>query len=553
MNRSIILHRLASLTSVALLLSSLPLAAETAVPGLMTYQAFVTDDANQPLAPAAPANYEVIFRIYDSATGDTVIWSEKQTVSIFQGNFSVLLGNGQVVGAEPKPEDLGAIFTAKERYMGITVGENAEFSPRQRILPNAYAYRAKVAESVGGVISLDGTSTSLSGALDVDGFTDLVGFRSEGNGAIVGTLGLYGAGANLFVNGAGDIDGNLDVDGHTHLDGFTSDGLATINSNLHVRHSINLDDRLNVDGNALFKGHVDIRNNFYVGVNNQGHDVKFFGRNGAYLHWVQSANKLVLASGAQLYVNGTADLAGGFSSGDGSINGWLTVNGAVDLNGWLDAGPLTVHNPNSTAEVNIRATAARQNAKNPVFKIEDKDANEWIKVGYGPSPHGNNPITNPHFEVVRGQVWKPGGGGWGNPSDERLKKNIKNLDGALDKLLKLRSVTYEYKDPKQRYYVAGKQTGFIAQEVEEVFPEWVQPLPFGPDEDEPDLKGVSVTGFPALSVQALRELRAEKDAQIDALKQANSALETRLARLEALLGNQGSGLKPVSGSTKESR
>ncbi|MEC9053862.1 MAG: hypothetical protein VX633_01045, partial [Verrucomicrobiota bacterium] len=74
MNRSIILHRLASLTSVALLVSSLPLAAETAVPGLMTYQAFVTDDANQPLAPAAPANYEVIFRIYDSATGDTVIW-----------------------------------------------------------------------------------------------------------------------------------------------------------------------------------------------------------------------------------------------------------------------------------------------------------------------------------------------------------------------------------------------------------------------------------------------------------------------------------------------
>ena len=191
MNRSIILHRVASLTSVALLVSSLPLAAQTtAVPGLMTYQAFVTDDSNQPLAPAAPANYEVIFRIYDSATGDTVIWSEKQTVSIFQGNFSVLLGNGQVVGAEPRPEDLGAIFTAKERYMGITVGENAAFSPRQRILPNAYAYRAKVAESVGGVISLDGTSSSLSGALD--------------------------------VSGAGDIDGNLDVDGHTWLDGFSS-------------------------------------------------------------------------------------------------------------------------------------------------------------------------------------------------------------------------------------------------------------------------------------------------------------------------------------------
>ena len=102
MNRSFI-NRFASLPSVALLVSCLPLAAQTAVPGLMSYQAFVTDDANQPLAAAEPTNYEVIFRIYDSATGNTVIWAEKQTVSIFVGNFSVLLGNGGLVSGEPKP------------------------------------------------------------------------------------------------------------------------------------------------------------------------------------------------------------------------------------------------------------------------------------------------------------------------------------------------------------------------------------------------------------------------------------------------------------------
>ena len=540
MNRSII-NRFASLPSVALLVSCLPLAAQTAVPGLMSYQAFVTDDANQPLAPAAPTNYEVIFRIYDSATGNTVIWAEKQTVSIFVGNFSVLLGNGGLVSGEPKPEHLADVFTAKERYMGITVGENAEFTPRQRILPNAYAYRAQVAESVGGVISLDGTSTSLSGALNVDGFTDLVGFRSAGNGAIDGTLGLYGAGANLFVNGAGDIDGNLDVDGHTHLDGFTSDGLATINSNLNVRHSINLDDRLNVDGNSLFKGHVDIRNNFYHGVDGAGHTHKIFGNTvGAFLNWNPHIPELQLLGSSKMYinnflsVNGDTQLDGFRSDGNG------TINGTLDVNGLLDAGPLTVQNPFNSAEVLIRATAARADAHDPVFKIEDKNANGWVKVHYGPAPSANRFVSQ-HFEVVSGYAWKPNGGDWGNPSDERLKKNIQDLDGALDKLLKLRSVTYEHKDPKHRYYVAGKHTGFIAQEVEEVFPEWVQPLPFGPDDDEPDLKGVSVTGFPALSVQALRELRAEKDAQIEALKEANSALETRLARLEALLGKQGSG------------
>ena len=553
MNRSIILHRFALLTSVALLVSSLPLAAQTTeVPELMSYQGYVTDTSNVALAPAAPANYEVTFRIYNRAQAGNIIWAEQQTVTIFKGNFSVLLGQGRAVTGAPNPK-LNTVFTEKERYMGITVGSNNEFSPRQRILTSAYAYRAKVAESVGGVISLDGTSTSLSGALDVDGFTDLVGFRSAGNGAIVGTLGLHGTGANLFVNGAGDIDGNLDVDGHTHLDGFTSDGLATINSNLHVRHSINLDDKLNVDGSALFKGNFDIRNNFYQGVDGAGHTHKIFSNTeGAFLNWNPNIPELQLMGSTKMYinnflsVNGDTQLDGFRSDGNGIIYGTL------DVNGMLDAGPLTVQNPHSTAEVNIRATAARANADDPVFKIEDKDAKEWIKVHYGPALNGN-PWTGHHFEIVTGYAWKPNGGNWGVPSDKRLKKNIQDLDGALDKLLKLRSVTYEHKDPKHRYYVAGKQTGFIAQEVEEVFPEWVQPLPFGPDEDEPDLKGVSVTGFPALSVQALRELRAEKDAQIDALKQANSALETRLARLEALLGNQGSGLKPVSGSIKESR
>jgi len=552
MNRSII-NRFASLPSVALLVSCLPLAAQTAVPGLMSYQAFVTDDANQPLAAAEPTNYEVIFRIYDSATGNTVIWAEKQTVSIFVGNFSVLLGNGGLVSGEPKPEDLADVFTAKERYMGITVGENAEFTPRQRIVPNAYAYRAKVAESVGGVISLDGTSTSLSGALDVDGHTNLDGFtsdglatinsnlnvrhsiniddmlnvdgqtnlsnfRSEGNGVIVGTLGLYGAGANLYAEGALTIDGNA-----------------------------NLNARLDVDGNSLFKGHVDIRNNFYHGVDGAGHTHKIFGNTvGAFLNWNPHIPELQLMGSAKMYinnflsVNGDTQLDGFRSDGNG------TINGTLDVNGLLDAGPLTVQNPHTSAEVLIRATAARANAHDPVFKIEDKNANGWVKVHYGPAPTGHNPFVSQHFEVMSGYAWKPQGGDWGNPSDKRLKKNIQDLDGALDKLLKLRSVTYEHKDPKHRYYVAGKQTGFIAQEVEEVFPEWVQPLPFGPDEDEPDLKGVSVTGFPALSVQALRELRAEKDAQIETLKEANSALETRLARLEALLE------KPVSGSIKES-
>jgi hypothetical protein len=102
---------------------------------------------------------------------------------------------------------------------------------------------------------------------------------------------------------------------------------------------------------------------------------------------------------------------------------------------------------------------------------------------------------------------------------------VRNLDGALDSLLNLRSVTFDYKDPAAVHEKPGRHTGFIAQEVEKVFPEWVIEAPDG-------MKAVSPVGFESLTVQALRELRTEKDAQIQVLRAQNDALEKRLEQLE---------------------
>jgi len=59
-----------------------------------------------------------------------------------------------------------------------------------------------------------------------------------------------------------------------------------------------------------------------------------------------------------------------------------------------------------------------------------------------------------------------------DPSDIKLKENINELDNALEKLLGLRGVSYEWKD-KGRF---GSQTeiGFIAQEVDPILPEVVR-------------------------------------------------------------------------------
>jgi hypothetical protein len=133
--------------------------------------------------------------------------------------------------------------------------------------------------------------------------------------------------------------------------------------------------------------------------------------------------------------------------------------------------------------------------------------------------------------TVAGIADKPGGGSWAVFSDARLKKNVQPLEGALDRLLRLQGVTFEYKDPSAIHELPGTQIGMIAQEVEKVFPDWVDTAPTG-------MKRLSVHGFEALTVEALRDLRQEKDAQVAELKAANTEIRNENAKLQKEIAAQ---------------
>jgi hypothetical protein len=53
-----------------------------------------------------------------------------------------------------------------------------------------------------------------------------------------------------------------------------------------------------------------------------------------------------------------------------------------------------------------------------------------------------------------------------NSSDLRLKKDVKPLTGALDQLLQLRGVSFQWKDQQEFAGHAGVQRGFIAPSLE---------------------------------------------------------------------------------------
>jgi hypothetical protein len=113
-------------------------------PEAMTFQGFLVDGNGNPLAMSNPANYPVILRIYGVATGGSSLWSEQQIVTVDKGNFSVILSEGTLVSAEPKPL-LSTVLAANgaDRYVQITVAVNGaplDMLPRLRLLPSPYAF-----------------------------------------------------------------------------------------------------------------------------------------------------------------------------------------------------------------------------------------------------------------------------------------------------------------------------------------------------------------------------------------------------------------------------
>ena len=94
-------------------------------------------------------------------------------------------------------------------------------------------------------------------------------------------------------------------------------------------------------------------------------------------------------------------------------------------------------------------------------------------------------------------------------SDERLKENIKPIPWALDKILKINGVTFDWKPltEEQKIYIHGNEghdVGVIAQEIEKVLPEVVTTRDNG-------YKAVKYEKIVALLIEAIKEQQSEID------------------------------------------
>ncbi len=74
------------------------------------------------------------FALYTSASATTAVWTETQTITVVDGYFSALLGEGTSLDI--------SVFDGAVLYLGVTVGTDAEMSPRQALVSVPYALAA---------------------------------------------------------------------------------------------------------------------------------------------------------------------------------------------------------------------------------------------------------------------------------------------------------------------------------------------------------------------------------------------------------------------------
>jgi hypothetical protein len=157
-----------------------------------------------------------------------------------------------------------------------------------------------------------------------------------------------------------------------------------------------------------------------------------------------------------------------------------------------------------------------------------------------------NPANPGYMLYVQGNAYATGS--W-NSSDARFKKNILPIYNSLERIMKIRGTSFEFRNDEFKDYQfdEGTQYGFIAQELEDIFPEVVKTESNG-------FKSVNYNGMIPVLVEAIKDqqkiindLKSENGqlkitydqivVKLIQLKVENEAINTRLEKIEALTGN----------------
>lgn len=191
----------------------------------------------------------------------------------------------------------------------------------------------------------------------------------------------------------------------------------------------------------------------------------------------------------------------------------------LEANSGQDAGFRLYESTTAKWHIFNNATAGGLHIYNSANKtaIFAKQSNSYVGIG----------TTNPTQALhVVGNAYKTSGGtSWATSSDIRLKNILGDYSKGLKEITALEPVSYIYKKDNPRQLDSDiEQVGFVAQEVQKIFPEAVT-------EGEDGYLDFNIHPINIAFVNAIKELKTENEQLTSKVKN----LETRLAELESFV------------------
>ena len=267
--------------------------------------------------------------------------------------------------------------------------------------------------------------------------------------------------------------------------------IASADGHLEINAGTTLDiTAATVDINAATLVQVD--GAISVGVDDTGHDVKFFGATaGAFMEWDESADELeirgpVATPGKLLLSTAEASVVDGNKLGQIDFQAPLDSAGTdailVGASIWAEADDTFAADNNSTELV--FAVGASETAAEKMRL--DHDGNLGIGTA---TPSAKLEVSGTITET----------------SMRETKTNIENMNDMLPAVLQMQGVKFDWKEDS---YGGKDNFGFIAEDMQEILPEVVT------CSNEGKAAGIQYSKLTAVLVEAIKE----QQIQIDELK-----------------------------------
>ncbi len=299
-------------------------------------------------------------------------------------------------------------------------------------------------------------------------------------------------------------------------------------------------------------GYANSTNNIHLYTANSGHIVLGMNTSGASagsgyvgIGTINPVAKLTIANGAvssgpatinsnyqlMLYNGGTANSSYGFGIDNNTI--WYNSNAYHDFysggNAIMRIGYLGSNVGIGTTVPNTKLTVAADGGDGITIQASGCDAGDLIfkqSSGFEASRIYSSPVCNVSGLTITSSVSITGNlcasGTIGVCSDIRYKRNITPLNGALSNVLKMQGVSYDWKlnEFPEKHFSKDKQVGFIAQDMEKIYPQVVM-------NDADGFKSIDYSKLTPILVESIKE-------QQKLIEEQNKVIEAEKNRTEEL-------------------